>query len=34
MVNVTKTNKQNLMECLNKIEFYALKWAKMLLDFS
>ena len=33
MVNVTKTEKQSFMECLNKIEFYALKWAKML-DFS
>ena len=34
MVNVTKTDKQNCMECLNKIEFYVLKWAKMPLDFS
>ena len=34
MVNVTKTDKQNFTECLNKIEFYVLKWAKTLLDFS
>ena len=25
MVNVTKTEKQNFMECLNKIGFYVLK---------
>ena len=31
MVNATKTDKENVMECLNKIEFYVLKWAK---DFS
>ena len=34
MINVTKTDKQNFMECLKKIEFYVLKWAKMGLDFS
>ena len=34
MVNVTKTDKQYFMECLNKIEFYAVNLAEMPLDFS